>query len=522
MTNLFQPGSLVAIYLRDSGGDQQDLSIARQEAEIRAWCRQKELEITRIFADVHKPGGTTAGRDQFEEMINYFHQKPRPPESGLLLWDFSRFARDFDAASFYTADLRHLNFSIQSINDDIPEGFVGRVIESMLFYKDAQFRKDLSRNARSGLHNLFRQYGVIPGTPPRGFKREALQTSTHKDGSPRINHRWVPDPETWDICKLAWQMRAAGSDYNQIRAATHLYKSTACLSDFFINRIYLGELWFGDEMLKVEPMISQETWDSVQALRPDPRSGSITHHRRQRSPFLLTGLAFCRHCGSPLNGYSVQGKQGKVYRKYQYYLCVNRRYKKNCPALTIPKVEFEQAIVAKMAESFPQDEMRDLVQRHLPELASELLVQLDAKTRKLREISFQLDNLVNAIVKKGDSRILLEKLTELEAEKNQLIMEKTVLETQHLNQAESSTRLMESNLAAIAKNYQAADQALLLQLLRYLIIQIKVARKGNKIAGEVVFIDHPANEAEVSMLGAPTGSLTNRIEFVIPYYPHRP
>jgi hypothetical protein len=161
--------------------------------------------------------------------------------------------------------------------------------------------------------------------------------------------------------------------------------------------------------------------------------------------------------------------------------------------------------------------MRDLVQQHLPELASEVLVQLDAKTRKLREVSSQLDNLVNAIVKKGDSRILLEKLTELEAEKNQLVMEKTVLETQHLNQAETNSRLMESNLAAIAENYQAADPALLLQLLRYLIVQIKVARMGNKIAGEIVFIDRPANETEVSMLSAPTGSETFRIE----YRPHK-
>lgn len=508
MSNLFPPNSLVAIYLRDSGGEKQDLSIDRQEAEIRAWCKENSLEITHIFADAHKPGGSTAGRDQFEEMINYFHRKPRPPEAGLLLWDFSRFARDFDDAVFYTADLRHLKFSVQSINDNIPEGFVGRVIESMLFYKDAQFRKDLSRNAKSGLHNLFRQFGVIPGTPPRGFRREAVRTSTHKDGSPRINHRWVPDPDTWEICKLAWKMRASGSTYHEINAATHLYKSEVGLDGFFNNRIYLGELWFGDEYLKVEPLIDQAAWDRVRARRHGSRTDDVASPRRAQSPYLLTGLAYCAHCASPLNGYAVQGKQGKIYRKYQYYLCVNRRYKKDCPALTIPKVEFEQAVVNEMVKMFSREKLGETVALQMPDQVAEIQTLLDAKNRKLQEVEAQLVNLVDAIAKKGDSRILLDKLTELETEKNQLTMERTVLGTRIQKEGETLIHSIETNLAALKADYRSAEPEFLSELLRLLIVQVKVGRKGNKIAGEIIFIDRPANDGEVSMLSAPTETRT--------------
>jgi DNA invertase Pin-like site-specific DNA recombinase len=48
-----------AAYLRDSGGEEQELSIEQQEKEIRAWCLEKGYILTAIFKDEARPGSST-------------------------------------------------------------------------------------------------------------------------------------------------------------------------------------------------------------------------------------------------------------------------------------------------------------------------------------------------------------------------------------------------------------------------------------------------------------------------------
>jgi DNA invertase Pin-like site-specific DNA recombinase len=76
VTSPFQPGDLVVAYLRDSGHEDQELSVEQQEAAIRAWCDDQQLILTRLFIDAAAPGSSTGGRGQFLEMISYFHRSP--------------------------------------------------------------------------------------------------------------------------------------------------------------------------------------------------------------------------------------------------------------------------------------------------------------------------------------------------------------------------------------------------------------------------------------------------------------
>jgi DNA invertase Pin-like site-specific DNA recombinase len=101
----FPPGSLLAAFLRDSGGDDQDLSIPQQELEIQRWCASHNYILSAVFKDAASPGSTTAGRDAFNGMMAYF-RFPDVQETGILVWKYSRFARDIDDAQFYRADLR--------------------------------------------------------------------------------------------------------------------------------------------------------------------------------------------------------------------------------------------------------------------------------------------------------------------------------------------------------------------------------------------------------------------------------
>jgi len=69
----FQPGARIVAYLRDSGGDDQDLSVPQQKQQISQWVADHNLLLTHVFADVATPGSSTIGRNAFKEMINHFH-----------------------------------------------------------------------------------------------------------------------------------------------------------------------------------------------------------------------------------------------------------------------------------------------------------------------------------------------------------------------------------------------------------------------------------------------------------------
>lgn len=136
-SNPFPTGSRVAAYLRDSGGDDQDLSVDQQENTIRSWCADNSLALTRVFTDAAAPGSSAVGRAAFQAMISYFHGAG-VAEKGIVIWKYNRFARDIDDSQFYKADLRRRGFFIHSIQDSVPDGLDGRFFEAAIDWMNAR------------------------------------------------------------------------------------------------------------------------------------------------------------------------------------------------------------------------------------------------------------------------------------------------------------------------------------------------------------------------------------------------
>src|SRR5690349_21478975 len=84
------PGSRVWCYLRHSPGDNQ--SIDSQRAGMLEWCASNVWQIERQFVD-EAVEGSRDDRAQFQEMMSLARQGARAVD-GIVLWSFSRFARD--------------------------------------------------------------------------------------------------------------------------------------------------------------------------------------------------------------------------------------------------------------------------------------------------------------------------------------------------------------------------------------------------------------------------------------------
>jgi DNA invertase Pin-like site-specific DNA recombinase len=525
----FPPGSLAAAYFRDSGGDTQELSVPQQESAFRAWCAQNGLIPGAIFKDVARPGSSVIGRAGFHDMIHHF-RSGQAQEAGLVIWSYSRFAREFDDSQFYRADLRRRGFIFFSLNDAIPEGSIGRLFEAVIDWKNENFLEDLSRDTRRGLHDLVQTHGAIPGTPPRGFKREKIVIGKRRSGQDRIAHRWAPNPDELPRVRQAFAMRADGYSLAEIHAVTHLYGSINSYKTFYTNKLYIGILEFGDLVIKdyCVPIIDRPTWEAVQLVidafarhkNLSGQDGNPQHPRRHKSSYLLSGLVYCARCSSPLFG--APSKQhykpdGTRNADYERYACARAYRRRDCNQGQFPKKILEDAVLSTLENYILLPDVLAEMQSREKEDRENLLSKLEEKRTEykniLRGIRRRIANLTEAIAESGHTRALLEKLSGLEAEETALRSQMAEIERQANAPALDlgSSSQIDQTLQSLHAILDSGEHQAIQEMLRGFIARITVDRDENKIIGSITYylptIDNPGPSLPYETVSIPLTSL---------------
>jgi DNA invertase Pin-like site-specific DNA recombinase len=326
------PGSRVWCYLRHSPGDNQ--TIDSQLAGMKQWCAEMGWAVDDIFVD-EALEGSREDRDQFQLMMSRARQDPCPVD-GIVLWSFSRFARDQLDAQFYKADLRKRGYAVLSKTDDIPNNEMDPIYEAFIDWKNQRFLDDLPADVRRGLGYIVEQGYWPGGRPPIGYRTAPEVIGQRKNGEPRLGHRLVQDDSVADRVALAWRMKLEGNaSLQEIHEATHLYSKREQYSEFFSNLLYAGifiyhgkrfpAAWEAGERF-CEPYVTLEEFLSVQILR-ETRTREATSPRRLASPYLLTGLLRCGLCEGrgedvPMNGL----QQNPRFPNTRCYPCAHKMY----------------------------------------------------------------------------------------------------------------------------------------------------------------------------------------------------
>lgn len=483
--NPFPPGSLVAAYFRDSGGDAQELSIPQQQASFLAWCTANHLTPGQTFTDASRPGASTVGREAFHNMIHHFHTVA--PEAGLVIWSYSRFARDFDDAQFYRADLRRRGYLFHSLNDDIPEGAIGRLFEAAIDWKNETFLEDLSRDVKRGLAALVATHGCVPGCPPRGFLRQPVSIGKRRDGQDHLAHRWVPDPALAPLVVQAFAMRASGASLTQVHTATHLYSSLNSYTTFYRNRLYIGILDYGGQSIPYcDPIVDPQTWQAVQ--ERVKHNESHTHPRRMSSRYLLSGLAFCARCGAPLYGETSPQRSSRTYDRYG---CTRAHRRRDCDLQLVPRQTLEQSVLSTLTEYILSPEVQQYNQTYLIDsqerIRHELNDQQSALRSQLRTNQKKIANLTRAIEDAGHSPAMLDRLSTLEGEASLITAQLAAFERQLSAVCAQTT----PDLDELRTTLLTANHSALQAILRGIIQKIIVDRQGSKILGEIIYFHPP-------------------------------
>ena len=84
------------------------------------------------------------------------------------------------------------------------------------------------------------------------------------------------------------------------------------------NSSYKGIRKYGNEVIEISPIITEELWDKVNNNLKNIKSGKKSSYN-----YLLNGLIFCGECNSELRG-KIKKERNKTYS------CAGKRKKKNC------------------------------------------------------------------------------------------------------------------------------------------------------------------------------------------------
>lgn len=477
----FPPGSRLAAYLRDSGGKDQDLSVLQQEQAIGEWCKVNGFILSRVFKDEARSGLRANSREGFLEMVDYLAGDV--PEAGVVIWEYARFSRDIDDLQFYLADLRRRGLVIYSLNDQVPDGLEGRLLESIIAWKNAKYSEDLRRNVRRGLRYVTTVHHAYAGRPPVGYTTEAVHIGKRRDGSDHIIHNLVPDEDKAPAVRLAFELRANGATLKEIHAQTRLFDWLSLYGRMLANPIYTGRYEYGDITVQdfCTPLVDLDTWRAAQAA-----SHAKFQPRALRSRFILTGLLRCSKCGSPMTG-RVSHQRKPYTRRYDYYICLSaNRAGGSCGARYLPKELIERRVIQAIKDQVLQPAvLEDVYQEVLRQSIKShdtLAEQQASLTRELSGVRGEITRLVAAIREAGHSAAMLKALDSLEDRENDLVARLAQLDT-------VPTVPQNINLIMITQTIKAkleeAPPRELGMILRGFVTQVRAQRLGDDLVGQI-------------------------------------
>jgi site-specific DNA recombinase len=495
-TKKLLPGSCVVAYVRDSGGNKQELSVIQQKKRIEEYCQNHGFILIKIFEDLARSGTSTNRRDDFEHMLEYCRQGNGI--DGLILWNMSRFARNVDDAQYYKSDLRRRGIVIQSVKDEIPEGRHSHMVEVMI---DVSAEEESDRKSEDSIRGLSErtEAGYVPGggTPPRGYRATREIISYYRDGSPRIGTKWEIDSETGPLVTLAFQMRAQGRSINEIMKSPcgALYKTKGCWTTFFRNKSYLGIGKCGQTAVPDHhpALVDQALWDAVREVQErvhKNKPGNLLHPKRYHSPSLLSGIAVCIHCGTPIIR-EVSGAKSSKGGKWISYVCGKKRNTGNwgnCEGRQIQAANADRAIINAVLRIILQN---DYATELINQVRSEILNNTDAQ-RQENTTRQALSNCEKAIsrlldtIESSDSAMAKERLKERESERARLQFDLSVFESRRqVAEIDISPEALALTLAAWRGDIEEArdrgDIRRLQNLLRRFVTKIELGYEKARI-----------------------------------------
>ncbi len=157
-------------YIRVSTDKQEELSPNAQKRLILDYCKKNNYKITDeyLFIENGISGKKAEKRPQFQKMIHMAKSKEHPFDI-ILVWKFSRFARNQEESIVYKSLLKKSNVEVISISEPLIEGPFGSLIERIIEWMDEYYSIRLSGEVMRGMSEKA-LHGGYQSALPYGYR----------------------------------------------------------------------------------------------------------------------------------------------------------------------------------------------------------------------------------------------------------------------------------------------------------------------------------------------------------------
>ncbi len=320
-----------ALYIRVSTDDQAELSPDAQKRLLLDYAKKNGIIISNDFIFSESVSGRhVQKRPEFQRMIGIAKQ-PSHPIDVILVWKYSRFARNQEESIVYKSMLKKDHVEVISVSEPLVDGPFGTLIERIIEWMDEYYSIRLS------------------GEVLRGMKEKALRNGYQS--SPCLGYEAVGHGKPYQINEAEYAMVSYIMDLydNQNMDETAIarkcndlgYKTKRgnpferrTIDRILQNPFYCGIVsWNGVEFEGAhEVRISKERFDRRQRLIAS-RKRPMKTRNVSTCKHWLSGLLKCSVCGATLS-YTGNGK-------CPYFQCWKyaKGFHKTSVALSVRKAE---------------------------------------------------------------------------------------------------------------------------------------------------------------------------------------
>ena len=303
---------VAAAYIRVSTDNQTELSPDSQIKTVRQFAKQHGYIIPNefIFRDDGISGRRADKRPAFNNMIAAAKQKPSP-FCAVLLWKFSRFARNQEESVFYKSMLRKNGVDVVSVSEPTVEGPFGSLIERIIEWTDEYYSIRLSGEVKRGMTERVERGGAV-SIPAFGYDIIDKKYVINQQTAPIVKRIFADYLNGVPIVRIARQL----NDLKITTSKGNVWENRT-IEYILYNPVYIGKIrWnpkrrtrrnYDDPDIMIvdgehEPIIDDETFEQVQQrLAAQKKAHPRNMHAEINQDYMLHGLVKCSNCGASLS-----------------------------------------------------------------------------------------------------------------------------------------------------------------------------------------------------------------------------
>ena len=407
------PRTAVA-YARYSSAGQRDVSIEQQLADIRAFAKREGFTLVHEYADHARSGyKNSSARTAFQTMLT---AAEKGSFDTVISWKVDRFGRNREESALYKGRLRRFGVKVLYAMEPIPEGSAGVLLEGMLEATAEWYSRQLSENVTRGMMDNAHRC-LYNGTKILGYIRGS-------DG------RYALHPEEAAVVRNIFDLYTSGFsaaricqqlNNNGVKTSRGCSWRPESLIRVISNERYTGVYIWGDVRVPegMPAIIDRKTFEEAQQMK----NKSARYIEQGAVDFLLTGKAFCGHCGAAMIGDSGTSKDGT---RHYYYSCQARKARKGCHKKSLTKDYLESRVVDYVLDVVLSDaQIEKTVSAILALQAEEMkhspLASMEAEYAETQKKIKNINNAIAAGIWNSSTSTMLKELEDAAADLHQSI-----------------------------------------------------------------------------------------------------